>query len=115
MLKTTINTNFVIHEKDNGNIRSLIKILSQDVGCEDVFVYLNEDNDLGSIIIGVNDYAVETVSSALKTIEIDLVDGFSDDYNMESFELDTLKDLLDNIVYLNESNRNGTAATLELA
>jgi hypothetical protein len=115
MLKTTQNTNQVIAESENGNIRSLIGILSRDVKCEDVFVYTNEDNDLGTIIIGVSDYDINQVKTALNTIELDLVDGFSDEYNMESYELDTLKDLLDTMVYINETNRNGGKTTLELA
>ena len=89
--------------------------MSRDLDCEDVFVYLNEANDLGSIIIGVNDYAVDTVKNAINKIERNLVDGFSDDYNMENYELEGIRNLLDNIVYINESNRNGENATLELA
>ena len=115
MLNTTSSTTYTIDPKGNEGLRPLIKILAQDLGCEDVFVYTNEDNDLGTIIIGTNGYAVETVKNAIIKVEMNLVDGFSDDYNMKSYELEGIKHLLDNIVLANENNRNGVASTLELA
>ena len=115
MLETVQNTNHIINENDNGNIRSLIGALVRDLQCEDVFIFLNEDNDIGTIEIGVNDYSVNTVKYAIKKIENDLVDGYSASYDMETEDVNLLKDLLDNIVYLNKTNRNGGNATLELA
>ena len=115
MLETVQNTNHIINENDNGNIRSLIGTLVRDLQCEDAIIFLNEDNDIGNIIIGVNDYSVNTVKYAIKEIENDLVDGYSESYDMETEDIKLLTELLDTMTTINETNRNGGNDTLELA
>ena len=115
MLETVQNTNHIINENDNGNIRSLIGTLVRDLHCEDVFTFLNEDNDIGTIEIGVNGFCVNAVKVGIIEIENDLVDGYSESYDMETQDVKLLKDLLNNIVYLSEINLNAGNDTLELA
>ena len=115
MLETVQNTNHIINENDNGNIRSLIGTLVRDLHCEDVFTFLNEDNDIGTIEIGVNDFCVNVVTVDIEEVENDLVDGYSESYDMETQDVNLLKDLLDTMNTINEANRNGGNTTLELA
>ena len=114
-MKTVEMRTIIIVERDVQNLRSIIDVLVQEHECEDVFTFVNEDNSIGNILIGVSDYAVDCIDSTINTIEIQFEndeDGFLEDVNgIYEADIPYIQDLANLMHKLNDGNKNAITKT----